>query len=120
VLKAGFTSEWLSYCRFANKVFKVVHGFPTRLACGRTCTEIYLHMLERDLWTLFRHQMKFARRYIDNFQCVFDSEKQAHAFIAAYGKLDDSVQITADVSPVFRLVMRMHSPCINAFKICSG
>jgi hypothetical protein len=87
-----------SYCRFANKVFKVVHGFPTGLACGRTCTEIYLHMLEWDLWTLFRHQMKFARRYIDDFQCVFDSEKQAHAFIAAYGKLDDSVQITADIS----------------------
>jgi hypothetical protein len=35
---------------------------------------------------------------IDDFQGVFDSEEPARAFIAAYGNLDDSVQITADVS----------------------
>jgi hypothetical protein len=87
-----------SYCRFANKVFKAIKGFPTGLACGRTCAEIYMHMLERDLWTLFRYQMKFARRYIDDFLGVFDLEEPTRAFIAAYGNLDDSVQITADVS----------------------
>ena len=42
--------------------------------------------------------MKFARRYIDGFQGVFDSEEPARDFIAAYGNLDDSLQITADVS----------------------
>jgi hypothetical protein len=52
-----------SCCRFANKVFKAVKGFPTGLACGRTCAEIYLHMLERDLWTRFRYHMSFAWRY---------------------------------------------------------
>ena len=42
--------------------------------------------------------MSFAWRYIDDFQGIYDSEEPARAFIAAYGNLDDSVQITADVS----------------------
>jgi hypothetical protein len=69
-----------SYRRFANKVFKAVQGFPTGLACGRTCDEIYLHMLERDLWTRFRCHMSFARRYIDDFQGIFDSEEASPGF----------------------------------------
>ena len=87
-----------NYCHFADRVFKAVKGFPTGIACGRSCAEIYLHMLERHLWTLFRPHMTFFRRYIDDFQGVFTSEGPARAFISAYGNLDDSVQITADVS----------------------
>ena len=87
-----------SYCSFANRVFKAVKGFPTGIACGRSCAEIYLHMLERHLWTQFRYNMTFFHRYIDDFQGVFTAEGPARAFIAAYGNLDDSVQITADVS----------------------
>ena len=87
-----------NYCHFADRVFKAVKGFPTGIACGRSCAEIYLHMLERHLWTLFRPHITFFRRYIDDFQGVFTSEGPVRAFINAYGNLDDSVQITADVS----------------------
>jgi hypothetical protein len=87
-----------SYCRFATRIFKAVKGFPTGLACGRTCAEIYLHMIERELWSRFRGSMTFARRYIDDFNGFFRDEATARAFIAEYGNLSDDVQITADVS----------------------
>ena len=87
-----------SYCRFASRTFKAVKGFPTGLACGRTCAEIYLHVIERDLWARFRGSMTFAKRYIDDFNGFFRDESTARAFIAEYGNLSDDVQITADVS----------------------
>ena len=87
-----------SYCHFASRIFKAVKGFPTGLACGRTCAEIYLHVTERELWGRFRGSMTFARRYIDDFNGFFRDEATARAFIGEYGNLSDDIQITADVS----------------------
>jgi hypothetical protein len=87
-----------NYCQFASRTFKAVKGFPTGLACGRTFAEIYLHMIERKLWSEFSASMSFARRYIDDGTAVFPDEKTAHAFIDAYGELDADVKITSEIS----------------------
>jgi hypothetical protein len=87
-----------NYCRFASTTFRAVQGFPTGLACGRTFAEIYLHMIERQLWSTFSASMSFARRYIDDGTAVFHDEASANAFIDAYGKLDPDVKITSDIS----------------------
>ena len=84
-----------NYCRFASTTFRAVQGFPTGLACGRTFAEIYLHMIERQLWSTFSASMSFARRYIDDGTAVFPDEASARAFIEAYGKLDADVKITS-------------------------
>ena len=87
-----------NYCSFANRTFRAVKGFPTGLACGRTFAEIYLHMIERQLWSNYSASMSFARRYIDDGTAVFPDEISARAFIDAYGKLDPDVKITSDIS----------------------
>ena len=58
-----------SDCSFATRICKVLKGFPTRLVCGRICTEIRLHMTKRELGS--RLSMAFAIRYIDDFNDFF-------------------------------------------------
>eukprot|EP01050_Picozoa_sp_SAG11_P025178 SAG11_NODE_5595_length_1514_cov_5.951237_1_plen_226_part_10 len=72
-LLVGLTEVILfeNYCTFANRIWKAELGFATGVAFGREIAEIYLHMLERDLWTRFADRMLCSKRHVDDGFIVF-------------------------------------------------
>eukprot|EP01050_Picozoa_sp_SAG11_P000809 SAG11_NODE_29_length_23137_cov_16.739995_17_plen_289_part_00 len=88
-----------NYCSFANRFWK-----------AREIAEIYLHMLERDLWARFNTRMLYGKRYVDDGFVVFRCPlADVERFAAEYGANVMALPIEHDIDRKSFVLLDTHA-----------